>query len=116
MFSIVEVVSQGKKTQYPSVIRRFVLGRGSVNKNFASNKFSFVSLLVEKEDKRAVSEWVSPVVRFAPHVVHANPCGKMVYCWIFAAIKAEWLTWLIEKYWSYEKEVFKILENVFGKC
>ena len=56
MFSIVEVVSQGKKTQYPSVIRRFVLGRGSVNKNFASNKFSFVSLLVEKEDKRAVSE------------------------------------------------------------
>ena len=57
-----------------------MLGRGSGSKSFTSNKFSFVSLLVEKEDQRAVSKRVSPVVRIALHVVHANPCGKIVYC------------------------------------
>lgn len=57
-----------------------MLGRGSGNKSFASNEFSFVSPLVKKEDKRAVSEWVSTLVRFAPYAVYADLCGKMVYC------------------------------------
>ena len=57
-----------------------MLGRGSGNKSFASNEFSFVSPLVKKEDKRAVSEWVSTLVTFAPYAVYADLCGKMVYC------------------------------------
>ena len=106
-------LTSGQKTQHPSAIRRFVLGRGSGNKIFFSNKFSFVSPLVEKRRKKS-SEWMSYCT--SQICSPCSTCKSLWYCWIFAAIKAEWLTWSIGKYLPYEKLVFKMLKNVFAKC